>query len=288
MKNINWKTVIVSAIIALVTVWIFKPSNQSTQKESVYDRVMRTKTLRCGYAIWNPLLIKDPNTGKLSGVFYDYMNEISKRTGIKIEWKEEVGFGEIISSLKTDRIDAFCSGVWATCDMSANLGYTNPIYFNSVQAYVRKNDFRFDNAPEKINKKSIIVAGIDGEIAGTIPLTQFPKATVFSLPQLSSPDMILTNVMTKKADITFTDEITGNNFMKANPGKLRQVKLKYPIRFYGNSIGFGIKETELISMFNVVTNELLYSGVIEQILKKYEDKPNTIKRVYFPYKGGKQ
>lgn len=38
-------------------------------KESAYDRVMRTGTIRCGYFIWPPGFSIDPNVGKRSGFF---------------------------------------------------------------------------------------------------------------------------------------------------------------------------------------------------------------------------
>lgn len=45
----------------------------AAEKESSYDRVMRTRTLRCGYGIFQPMIMKDPNTRKISGIFVDIM-----------------------------------------------------------------------------------------------------------------------------------------------------------------------------------------------------------------------
>jgi len=55
------------------------------EKESAFDRVMRTKTLRCGYTIYPPFFSKDPNTGEFSGLFHDFTEQIGKELGIKIE-----------------------------------------------------------------------------------------------------------------------------------------------------------------------------------------------------------
>ena len=111
MKNINWKTIILSAIIALITVWIFKPSSQSTQKESAYDRVIRTGTIRCGYFVWPPYFYKDPVTKKFSGGNYEIMEAIGKMLNLKIEWALEVGVGDVVTALNSDKFDVMCATV---------------------------------------------------------------------------------------------------------------------------------------------------------------------------------
>ena len=74
----------------------------STQ-ETTYDRVIRTGTLRCGYAAWYPNLIIDPNTKAKSGISYDVMEEVGRRLGLKVEWTQEAGFGSAEQDLKTGK-----------------------------------------------------------------------------------------------------------------------------------------------------------------------------------------
>ena len=70
--------VALSFAVAFVT-GKYMTSNNGTRvtvKESTYERVIRTGEIRCAYAVYEPPLIKDPNTGKLSGIFYDVMEEV--------------------------------------------------------------------------------------------------------------------------------------------------------------------------------------------------------------------
>ncbi|MCB1555938.1 MAG: hypothetical protein KDJ15_01355 [Alphaproteobacteria bacterium] len=48
------------------------------QKEPVYERVIRTEQIRCGYAMSPPVLVMDPNTKELSGLDVDLWTEIGK------------------------------------------------------------------------------------------------------------------------------------------------------------------------------------------------------------------
>jgi ABC-type amino acid transport substrate-binding protein len=55
-----------------------KPKPVEVKKiETGYERVMRTKTLRCGYFAWAPYLIKDANTGKFSGAGHDIIEAMA-------------------------------------------------------------------------------------------------------------------------------------------------------------------------------------------------------------------
>ena len=51
-------------------------------KESVFDRVVRTGTLRCGYNFWEPGLVYDEKKQHLWGFYYDVMQEFEKESGI--------------------------------------------------------------------------------------------------------------------------------------------------------------------------------------------------------------
>jgi Bacterial extracellular solute-binding proteins, family 3 len=100
MKNfiIILVAIIITVIINLGFINL-KPSNNSIVKaeaKSVYSRVIESGKIRCGYIPYEPGLIKDPNTGKFSGIMHDTMEEIAKSLNLKVEWTEEVGWGTMI------------------------------------------------------------------------------------------------------------------------------------------------------------------------------------------------
>ena len=67
-----------------------------SSRETAYDRVMRTRTLRCGYVLYAPAVMKSLNTGAFSGIVYEITELMGKRLGLKVEWAEEVSFGSMI------------------------------------------------------------------------------------------------------------------------------------------------------------------------------------------------
>ncbi len=64
-------------------------------KESVYDRVMRRRTLRCGYFEEVPFTNIDPNTNKKSGIAVELAETLAAQLDVKLEWTEAVNFGTI-------------------------------------------------------------------------------------------------------------------------------------------------------------------------------------------------
>lgn len=250
--------------------------NQQIAEETAFERVVRTNTLRCGYGIWKPGLFKDPQTGKLSGIFYDYLEAIGAHTGIKIEWTEEVGWGDFPAALNGRRIDAMCFGAWPKALIAKDVLFTEPTYYLPINAYVRGGDTRFDGAINKANAPDIRISAMDSELSSQLASGRFPKAQVVSIPQLSDASQLLLNVSTGKADITFTDAWTGAEFMAKNPGQLQVVPLATPLRLFGHTIPVAQGEHSLISLLNTATEEIITSGEFDQIMQKHTKMPGVL------------
>ena len=263
-------SVLLSIIAAYATVKITAPDTVAlSTKETAFDRVMRTKTLRCGYGIWAPGLTKDAQTGKLSGIFYDYLEAIGQHTGLKIDWVGEIGWGDYPTALTTGRVDAMCFGAWPKAILSKQVLFTKPTYFLPIRAYVRSNDTRFDNNLTKANNPDVVISTMDAELSSQIAQANFSQAKTLSLPQLTDASMLLLNVANKKADITFTDAWTAASFMAQNPNQLKAVENVKPLRLFGHTIPIAQGEHNLLHLINTAHDEIMTSGEFEEIMAKY-------------------
>lgn len=274
---------LVIALIALGSVFFQKTQSQLQAKtESVYERVLRTGTIRCGYGIWPQFVMKDPNTGAMSGVVVDYMNEVGAALGLKVEWPEEVGYGSFIEALQADRIDMMC-GVWPNADRSKQADFTHPVEYTAVVPFVRADDTRFDDGLGKLDDPAFTIATIDGEMAFSVAKKDFPRAKIFSLPQMSDLGMMVSNVAEGKADIAITDLTIGLDFMHNNPGKIKVVHPENPVRIGAAALAVKKGQQDFLNMIDTTTDELLSSGAIEHILVKYEKYPGSFYRVGKPF-----
>lgn len=189
----------------------------AAETESAYDRVLRTKTIRCGYLPYEPYISKDPVTGKLSGVTYDYLNAVAKRDSLRVDWVGEVNIDQLVPALDAGKFDAFCMPCtpdqnWAR--VAEFTGYLGAVpYF----VYVPENSTLTE---ETLSAAKFTV--VDGFALTDITKRAFPEAPTYSLPQTASTAEMYDQLRYGKADAHVNEHISAMNYMRNNPGVIRR------------------------------------------------------------------
>ncbi len=240
------------------------------QKESVYERVIRTGKLRCGYFIESPFTMKDENTGEFSGLSVDLAKMLAKNLNLELEWTEEISFATFPQDLKNKRYDMVCGSVFVISERGKFMDYTNPYAFVSVLGYVRPETIQFDKDFDTVNWDNVKIAGLDGEAASIVAKKLLPQAKMEILSQLSSISEMLMLVSTGKADIGFVLPSVFENFNAHNPNKLRQAGLDRPLYKYAMSFGVARGQEEFKSMMNNALLQVSTSGELNTLFKKYD------------------
>jgi polar amino acid transport system substrate-binding protein len=256
----------------------------AADKESAYDRVMRTGELHCGYYSWKPSFIKDPNTGEMSGIFHDYMEVVGKSLKLKIVWSEEVGLSDYPAALKSGRIDAMCSSLYVTPERARVTDFVTAAYYVPLHAYARAKDNRFDHfTAEKFNDPKYSVVILEGGVTSIIQHQYLPDAKVFELPQLTNPAELFTSLAMGKGDFLLYDRFTFEDYNAHNPGKLKRVTDK-SIKVFPLAIAVDKNQDALREMLDTATTDVQLSGAMEKIVKKYEAYPDSFMLPALPYK----
>lgn len=271
------------AFILTFCILLSSPPAFAESKESSYDRVLRTQTIRCGYINYPPHLIIDPNTQKMSGISYDTMEEVARMLGFKVDWTEELGWGNTVEAIRSGRIDALCVSLWPSAVEGKYVGYTVPMFYSAVGAYVRVDENRFKSDLSNLNDPKFRISATDGNISFFTAQQDFPKATVLSLPNMTDETQMLQEVNAGKADVAFIETYLGEKFIKTNPNTVKDIIPHSPIRIFGNTFGLPMEDVRLKSMLDAAITPLIEGGMLERIIKKYEEVPNGILRVSKPY-----
>lgn len=165
------------------------------EKESTFERVVRTGELRCGYNFWEPGLFADEKTSTLKGYYFDVMKAFEEESGIRVVWDHVVDWGQVREELEAGRIDAMCA-MWNTTAESRYFLFTRPFAYQTVEAIVRADDARFDSDLSLANKPDVTIAVVDNATQDFIAKTDFPHAQRHASPLLASNAELLLDVQT--------------------------------------------------------------------------------------------
>lgn len=263
--------------------WLLDKDARDAAKETAHERVIRTQTLRCGYVVHPPHVIKDPATGALSGSIVDIMNEAGRLLNIRVEWPEEVGWGNSVEALRSGRVDAVCTDFWMNPVEGRYVSFSMPLYYEAVVAYGRADDRRFLRDLGAVNDPSVTIAATDGAINGIIAEQDFPKAKVHALPNMTDTAQILSEVAAGKSDVAFVAVQDGLAFTRNNPGKLIKLTVDRPLRAFAATIAVPQKDAALKGMLDSAFAQLLYGRFIDNVLDKHGMPPDAVYRVARPY-----
>jgi polar amino acid transport system substrate-binding protein len=286
MKNVLFIlfVLLLSIIASITTIYIY-PSVKSpiSKSETAYERIIRTQSIQCGYVPFVPNVMKDPNTGQISGMDYEITEALGHKLGVKIVWTDEVGWATVVPGLKTGKYDAVCNADWVNPTEGREAYFSRPYYFQPLFVVTRADDTRFDKDIDAINDAGIKIASMDGDNPRFIAEEDFPKAQVFTLPDMSGMPQVFESVATGKADITFSDAYSLGDYVEHNPGKLKLTQLDHPVRIYPVGFVLPMGDERLRAMINTAMDELIYSGQIDKILKRYEKYPYSFISVERPH-----
>lgn len=271
---------------ALALVFLCAPA-LAAEKETAYERVMRTGTIRCGYIIWPPFMDKDVKTGAFSGMNYDYVTAIAQSLDLKIDWIEEVQVGQSVEALRSGKIDAICTAEGPLFPSTTKyLSYSKAFAYFPFFLYARGDDRRFDADIKAADAPNIRLAVIDGDISSEIAKTFFPKAERHAIAQMASSQMYQ-DVVSGKADLLIDGPIVVNAFLKSNPGALRRVPTREPLSVIPNTFSVlrGPQGADLVAMLDQAIDNLRNSGREAKIFAPYlGGAPDILYPVTKPYR----
>lgn len=251
------------------------------QDGKTYDRVIKSGTIRCGYAIWKPILYKDANTGALGGLVYDLVEDMAHRLDLKVEWTEDAGWNGLVEGLNSGRFDLACTGMYLTASRSREIDFSDPLFYSPMLVAVRAGEKRITKNAD-LDNDAYKIAVQEGEAGSIVARQRYPKAGVVTLPQLSEYTQVYEEVKTGKADATLIEAATFAAYDAANPGVLKLVE-KTPVNLFPVIFTLPPRDAAFKTMINAALSEATHDGTLEKLLAKHEEFPGTLYRLSKPY-----
>lgn len=269
-------TILIAFVVSFGTFSMLEGKDGSTaieQKESVYDRVMRTKTIRCGYFVRPPILSKDPNTGAITGIVPELMELIGQKLSLKIEWAEETPPPDLVNGLSTDRFDVACIPGWVNAQRARSIDYTTPYMYERSAIFAHVGNNQFDHNVTALNDTKYKMSIMDGSSPAYVTQLNFPKAQKISIPEGAQLIQILMDTGAGKSDATFYAQLEGLMYMKANPGQLQMVQGSDHLGTFPLAFGLKRGQDEFRQMLNNTMMDIQAQGALDKIIAKYKIFP---------------
>lgn len=182
---------------------------RSVASVATLEKVQKEGTLHVTYVVYPPTVIKDPNTGELSGHFVDAIRFIADIMKVKLEF-HEAQFGTFVAGLQNGQSDLSIAATYRTIPRAMAVAFTRPIIYIGNGAVVRKEDQRFSRV-EDFNKEGLTLSMAQGEASHEFAREHLTQATlnVLSTADLSLP---LAEVLVGRADVGLADAWTTSKF----------------------------------------------------------------------------
>lgn len=239
-------------------------------KETAFDRVMRTRTIRCGYFVMDSLLTKDLKTGRMAGPGYEIVVAMAKNLNLKVDWVSEAGFAAMAEDLKNGRYDMVCTPFAPNAARAQVMDLSRTAFSQPFTVWLHKDDPRLLQPDQSwLNTPATKFTSIDGTAISTVVRSFFPKATIVSLPELTPVNDIFLELSSRKVDAMGITTYNAAKFAERNDGIIRRygdLVISNPPYQYALPKG----DYELTSMVNIALEELIYNGIVDGILDRYD------------------
>ncbi|MDX2027482.1 MAG: transporter substrate-binding domain-containing protein [Alphaproteobacteria bacterium] len=250
--------------------YLISPPKTDMVEGSAFDRVMKSSTLRCGYAVATPWFTVEPNTKKLGGIGYDITNILADKIGLKVDWIEETGWGVAEQGLVTGRYDMLCGSVCVDPRRAKAATYSTPFLHIPILAVVRADDKRFDNLAnplQVLNAKDIKIGVKNGHVFEFIANEQFPLTEKIYANDISDDTEFFQMLKSRKIDIAFSGQITVDLYNEKNADKVKS--LPVAVRFCNGAFMMPLGDARMKYMIDNAIGEINSSGQIRAVLNRY-------------------
>jgi len=273
------KIVAIIAGIALVIaiIGLFNFPNGTKAKESTFDNILKADKLSLCYVPWPPSITKDPDTGKLSGILIDIVDEIASDAGLQVSYVEST-WGGFPADLNTGRCDVAIAAIYPTIGRSTSVSFTAPFFYAGNSAVVKSGETRF-NSIEDLNSPNVRIAVIQGEYGQIYAQKHLPKAKLVVLDKSADLTMPLVAVSSGNADVGLSTSDTVSAYVKIQPG----VKDLFQQPYSTTPVAWSVRQgdQELLNFLDNAISYLKATGFVDATAQKY--KPEgwyTLKQEY--------
>ena len=232
-----------------------------------FQDIIESKEIRLGIIPYDPLVIKDPKSGELSGVFIDAVRRVFaelKVDPIFVETK----WGTFAGALQSGQIDVFIGGSFATPQRAMAIEFTRPAFFIGFSASARKENAHRFSTVEDLNSPDVTIATALGGSPHDYAKQHLPKAKIVALDtgDLTAGGMA---VLAKRVDVALEDAFAIAKFVRTHPDDMVDLFADKPFNVLPVSWAVAPGNPRLMSFLNTFLDYMETNGAWQKAAKPY-------------------
>ena len=275
--------------LGLVALLVMGTSAANVQAREL-EEIIRSKKINLGYVNYPPLMIRDPRTGQLSGVFIEALNKVFTEINIKPVWVEQT-WATFAASLQSGQIDVFIGASFATPQRSLALAFTQPFAFMGNGVVVRKKDAegRFKDFKDlhDFDKPGLTIVSPLGGAPHDYLKANFKHAKIVAVESTHQSTGSL-EVLSGRADASYWDSFVSARDVAKNPNELIDLFAENPLNVSPISWSIRQNQPNLLAFLNTVLQYMETNGTWRAFEIKYKSELGGyfhLKRAYEPSGG---
>jgi ABC-type amino acid transport substrate-binding protein len=203
------------------------------------------------------------NNGKPAGYDVDLLNKLAASMGVKLDI-QNLDFNGLIPGLQAKKFDLVSVGLTPNADREKVVDFTRSyVPYASILAVKAS-----DNSPAQIstyNKSGVTITALQGSSDETLAKASFPKANVSGL---ADQNATLLEVQTGRAQGAVLEDYILAQYLKANPGQLKEAALAKPLSLSYGSWAVQKGDTALTNELNAFLCKSQSDGSLASLYKQ--------------------
>ena len=233
-----------------------------SDNDDTWQKVQETGILKVGMDPTYPPF--ELFTGaELVGIDADLAYALGEDLGVDIEFVY-FGYDGLYDALLTEQANVLISALVIMPERAKDFAYSEP-YFNAGEILIvpDSGDGEIEGMGDLNGRSLTVELGSQGHVLATEWERKLPNLTI--LP-FNTPDEALTAVLNQTADAALIDHISGQLFLKENPGLTR---IEEPVTVEPYAIVVRANDTQLLKQINNSLDRLQTSGKRDKIIQEW-------------------
>lgn len=228
------------------------------------DRIIAEKKMVVGVAPWNKFILHNPQTNDYEGFIADDIKNLSKLTGIKIEFVNTTWSG-LIAGLQAGKWDSIMTGMGATPERAAAVAFSEPFGYIAHSVNIRADNKAANRGD--LDKAGNTISVVSGTAAHNFSLKVFKQAKINALTDTSAAVL---EVMQGRATAYLGDSVSNALRQAERPNEIRHLMFKNDETEW-NSLNHAVRysDLDLLTFIDTYVRAMKLRGHYKQLAEKW-------------------